>query len=106
MNAFDFQITYYFTEICSLASNWELASIGSDNGLAPDRRQAIIWTNGGLFHWHMPHSPSVSFNADNWYSNRYHDGISLWLHWIDIQFRKGVSSTEVNILNMFTDDFG
>ena len=22
--------------------------IGSDNGLAPDRRQAIIWTNAGL----------------------------------------------------------
>ena len=22
--------------------------IGSDNGLAPTRRQAIIWTNGGL----------------------------------------------------------
>ena len=23
-------------------------SIGSDNGLAPNRQQAIIWTNGGL----------------------------------------------------------
>ena len=23
-------------------------SIGSDNGLVPNRRQAIIWTNGGL----------------------------------------------------------
>ena len=23
--------------------------IGSDNGLSPDRRQAIIWTNAGLF---------------------------------------------------------
>ena len=22
--------------------------IGSDNGLAPDRRQAIIWTNTGI----------------------------------------------------------
>ena len=26
--------------------NW--ISIGSDNGLAPNRRQAIIWTNAGL----------------------------------------------------------
>ena len=26
--------------------NW--VNIGSDNGLAPDRRQAIIWTNAGI----------------------------------------------------------
>ena len=27
----------------------KLIIIGSDNGLSPDRRQAIIWTNAGLF---------------------------------------------------------
>ena len=32
------------THIC--VSN--LTSIGSDNGLSPDRRQAIIWTNAGI----------------------------------------------------------
>ena len=32
------------THIC--VSN--LTSIGSDNGLSPDRRQAIIWTNTGI----------------------------------------------------------
>ena len=26
----------------------KLTIIGSDNGLSPDRRQAIIWTNDGL----------------------------------------------------------
>ena len=26
-------------------SNFQYFSIGSDNGLAPNRRQAIIWTN-------------------------------------------------------------
>ena len=26
----------------------KLTIIGSDNGLSPDRRQAIIWTNAGL----------------------------------------------------------
>ena len=26
----------------------KLIIIGSDNGLSPDRRQAIIWTNAGL----------------------------------------------------------
>ena len=28
---------------------FRLKSIGSDNGLAPIRRQAIIWTNDGYF---------------------------------------------------------
>ena len=26
----------------------KLPTIGSDNGLSPDRRQAIIWTNDGI----------------------------------------------------------
>ena len=33
-------------------TNWgrvsKLTMIGSDNGLSPDRRQAIIWTNAGI----------------------------------------------------------
>ena len=41
-------LNYNFTEICSLRSNWQYGSIGSDNGLAPNRRHAIIWTNYGL----------------------------------------------------------
>ena len=28
--------------------HWNLTIIGSDNGLSPDRHQAIIWTNGGI----------------------------------------------------------
>ena len=32
------------THIC--VSNWTI--IGSDNGLSPGRRQAIIWTNAGI----------------------------------------------------------
>ena len=36
-----------FIEICSPGSNWQYSSIGSDNGLAPTRRQTIIWTNDG-----------------------------------------------------------
>ena len=34
-----------FTEICSWGSNWQLVSIGSGNGLAPNRWQAITWSN-------------------------------------------------------------
>ena len=35
------------TEVWSLGSNEQYSSNGSDNGLAPFRRQAIIWTNAG-----------------------------------------------------------
>ena len=34
--------------MCSLGFDWHYVIIGSDNGLAPSRRQAIIWTNVGL----------------------------------------------------------
>ena len=37
-----------FTEMCSLESNWQMMMIGSDNGLALNRQQIIIWTNDGL----------------------------------------------------------
>ena len=35
-------------EFCSPGSNEQYSSISSDNGLAPVKRQAIIWNNGGL----------------------------------------------------------
>ena len=38
---------YDFTKVCNLGSNWQYSNIGSDNGLAPARRQAIILTNDG-----------------------------------------------------------
>ena len=37
-----------FLEISSQGSNCQNVSIGSDNGLAPNRRQAIFWTINGL----------------------------------------------------------
>ena len=33
----------------SFDPSFQYSSFGSDNGLAPARRQAIIWTNAGLF---------------------------------------------------------
>ena len=54
---------YYFTEVCSQGSNWQYPSIGPDNGLAPIRRQAIIWTRDGLFtDAYMRHSASNELN--------------------------------------------
>ena len=40
---------YNSTKICSCGANQQYSSIGLDNGLAPNRRQAIILTNGGDF---------------------------------------------------------
>ena len=37
-------------EICSFGPNWQQTTIGSDNGLSPNRRQAIIWINDGLLY--------------------------------------------------------
>ena len=31
--------------------SWQYLSIGFDNGLVPNRRQAFIWTNADLTHW-------------------------------------------------------
>ena len=41
-----FWLTYWgrVTHICVI----EISIIGSDNGLSPERRQAIIWTNAGI----------------------------------------------------------
>ena len=44
---------WYFAEVHSQGSNWQHFSIGLDNDLVPKRRQAIIWTNGGLVYWHI-----------------------------------------------------
>ena len=33
--------------LCNSALKTEAVTIGSGNGLAPNRRQVIIWTNGG-----------------------------------------------------------
>ena len=34
-------------------SNWQDVSIGSGNGLAPNRRQAITWSIDGQVHWRI-----------------------------------------------------
>ena len=34
-------------------SNLQHHSIGLDNGLAPNRRQAVIWTNADPIHWRI-----------------------------------------------------
>ena len=62
-----------FTEVCSYGSNLQYSSIGLDNGLAPTRWQAIIWTNDGKFtDAYMRHSASMTFKG------RFHTHILIY----------------------------
>ena len=53
---------YCFIEICFLGSNWQYFIIDSNNGLASNRRQAIIGTNVGLVYRHI--YASLGLNSD------------------------------------------
>ena len=45
---------YNFKGICSQGSDWQWVIIGSSNGLPPNRRQAMTWTNDDQVLWlHM-----------------------------------------------------
>ena len=46
IKTFDFQLQFHRNKY--LGSNCQYSNIGSDSGLALNRRQAIIWTNDGL----------------------------------------------------------
>ena len=53
-----------FTEVCSYRSNQQYSSTGSDNGLAPTRRQAIVWSNDGyITDAYMRHSAWMSWTT-------------------------------------------
>ena len=49
-NVFNFD--WNCTEFCSQGSNWQW-EIGTGNGLASKRRQAITWTNDDPVEWHI-----------------------------------------------------
>ena len=59
-------------EVCSYGSNWQIISIGLNKGLAPLRRQAIIWNNVDILHWHIYVSPSFNecstYHSSAWFS--------------------------------------
>ena len=42
-----------YTDICPQEFNWQSFTIGTDNGLMPNRQQAIIWTNADPIHWRI-----------------------------------------------------
>ena len=56
----EFRFHLNFIEVCSLGSNWQQVSIGSDNGLVLNRQQTIIWTKSESVQWHIYGSPSLN----------------------------------------------
>ena len=51
MKMIEFQFEFHW--FLSQESTWQWVSIGSGNGLAPSRWQAITWTNADLVHWRI-----------------------------------------------------
>ena len=83
-NFLEWKLSYFysnFTEICSQGSNYHYANIGSDDGLAPNRRQAIIWNNAGLVYWRI----YVSLDLNE--LNHCPLGTSVWFQMCNFQMR-------------------
>ena len=61
MKVYEFRLQFNWSMLLGGEAEKQFASIGSDNGLAPPRRQAIIWTSYGWFpDVNMRHSASMS----------------------------------------------
>ena len=52
------QFSLMFVLNGSINNKWSI--IGTDNGLAPNRRQAIIWTIDGIVYWRIYVSPGLN----------------------------------------------
>ena len=58
--------------------NWQWPSISLDNGLAPNRRQAIIWTNANPIHWSI-YAALGGDELSDWCIHHF-----LWKHYNDV----------------------
>ena len=74
-----YELRLIFHRILFLRVKLAISSIGSDNGLAPTRRQAIIWINDGFIaDTYMCHPASMSeSNKQKFISSK---GIWRWLY--------------------------
>ena len=64
MNSFVFWLKFHWSLF--LRVQLTISSFGLDNGLAPNRRQAIIWTNADPIHWRIYAAPGGrSVNVSN-----------------------------------------
>ena len=69
--AFKFWLGFHWSLLpCVQGSNWQYSGIGSDNGLAPARWRAIIWTNDDLLYWRIYTRHSASVGLSKYHSVR------------------------------------
>ena len=64
-----------FTKVYSQWSNQQYSSISSDNGLAPTRRQAIIWSNDGLSYRCIYAKAKRQWSQVGWMLIHHRDGL-------------------------------
>ena len=60
------KVLYFIQSSLTLVTNWQRARIDLINGLAPNRRQVIIWINNGLIYWRNYASLILDELNDNW----------------------------------------
>ena len=65
-------------ELFSQGSNWQYTTIGSDNGLAPKRQQAIFWTNADPIHWRIYDAGAGVCELGGW---GWRGGLVYWKYW-------------------------
>ena len=89
-----------FIEIRSLGSNWQYVCIDSDNGLAPNGRQAIIWITADPIHGRI----YAALGGDEWIaiSMIIHDAwitnIKVIDSWMNIHLKNNASKFHIQIL--------
>ena len=99
-----FSFKQNFTEVWSLVFKWQYESINSDDGLAPNRRQAIMWNNVDMLYWRTYASHELNefltclnlmHVADN------HDDILIYLKTMTIIFQRRIAIIDIVKLYLF-----
>ena len=95
-----------FPEVCSHGSNWQWPCDGLDNGLVPNRLQAIIWTNADPIHWRIYAALGWDESSENEASLK---NMGRWITWI--QHLLGRKTTKASLPGQYKSpweqqDFG
>ena len=75
--------------------NNKASSVGSDNGLAPSRRQAIIRANVALVYWSDPTNQFDSRRKWSRRSREYHPGCHYWDYYTGALSLSRVTATDL-----------
>ena len=83
MTSFVLWLKFHWSVFLMVPFSWQYSSIGSDNGLAQNKRQAIIWSNADPINWciYMPLGDELTGLINIWCSavSQNHDLHPLWL---------------------------